>query len=59
MDSAVSSSNGKRKREDEDTKGDNTNKCVVKEGFSWWTGLMYDMPKSMTKPQPVDKNSKS
>ena len=34
-----------------------SNKCSVREGHSWWTCMMLDMPMSMTKPQRVDQNS--
>ena len=30
-------------------------KCTVKEGFSWWTCMMYDMPLEKTKPQAIHK----
>lgn len=52
------SSGTKRKRDNEDSEPvKETQKCTVQEGFSWWTCLMYDMPKSMSKPQPVPKES--
>lgn len=52
-------SSNKRKRDEEDTKQEDssTRKCVVQEGFSWWTCLMYDMPQSKSKPQPTEKKS--
>lgn len=60
MDNSNNSS-GKRKREEpqEKEKGEEKNKCSVQEGYSWWTCLMYDMPKSMTKPQPQKKSDSS
>lgn len=54
------SCSGKRKCdsiEEKQEKSQEKNKCSVQEGYSWWTCLMYDMPKSMTKPQPQKKSS--
>jgi hypothetical protein len=71
MNVSVNSASQKRKQEDEDeTNNVNTNdnkekenkrttssKYSVREGHSWWTCMMLDMPMSMTKPQRVTQNS--
>lgn len=73
MNNSASSASCKRKRDDEDEANSEnkpvndkqgtpciqpqSNKCAVREGHSWWTCMMLDMPMSMTKPQRVDQNS--
>lgn len=48
--------------EDEAVRKENqkdTQKCVVQEGFSWWTCLVNGIPLEQSKPHAVPKNNSS